>query len=147
MPRKERNKKRKARKEMVKKVDITKPVMIPLEKIGSDEDPCFGKLNDPRHPTCQKCGDIEFCAIAMGQMNTIKRLAWEEKNPVKDVEEEKLKPEDPIEVKKQVRARIKEMIELKSKPEAIILDIHGKYAINGWTKKRITKYLDKILNK
>ena len=146
MPRKERNK-RKARKNLIKGADLTKPVILPLEQIGSKDDPCFGRLNDPRHPTCQRCGDIEMCSIAMAQLNNLKRLAIEKEKNFKDIEEAQLVQPDKKEQRVEIKKRIKELLKEKAPREKIILDIHGKYVINGWTKKKIGILLDKVTNK
>lgn len=136
--------KRKARKKLAPKVDVTVPVSIDI--IGSKDDPCFGKLNDPRHPICMRCGDIEICAIAMSQMTAVKRLALEKKEDFKDIEETKIKPPDRLIQKKEIKGRIKEMIKLKAhEKEEVVRDVYGKYATDGWTKKTIGKIFDKVI--
>lgn len=57
-----------------------------ITKFGTDEDPCFGKLNDPKAPECQRCGDFEFCSIVMAQNLAQKRIKVEKKNEFKDLE-------------------------------------------------------------
>jgi hypothetical protein len=146
MPRKER--KRKARRELVKTTDVTKPVIFPLEKIGTDEDPCFGKFNDPRHPICQKCGDIEICAIAMGQLNHIKRLMIEEKSSFKDVEETKIPPMDPQKIRIEIKKAIKDLIKRGPiEKDAVVRDVYGKYMSIGITQKKIDILFKKLVDK
>jgi hypothetical protein len=46
-----------------------KELMVPFDvtQFGSEDDPCFGKLWDPKNSTCQSCGDIEICGIAFSK--------------------------------------------------------------------------------
>jgi hypothetical protein len=135
--------KREARKNLAKKVDTTVPVSIEL--LGTDKDPCFGKLNDPRHPICQRCGDIEICAIAMGQVNHVKRAIEEGKHAFKDIEEAAIPPGKH---KKDIYKRIKEMLKQgKVSRDEIIKDVYGKYMSEIYTQKKIGRMLDFILKK
>ena len=54
------------------KPDIMEP-LVDIMVFGSDDDPCFGKLNDPLSPICKRCGDAELCAIVQGQRLHLKR--------------------------------------------------------------------------
>lgn len=65
----------------------TVDVMVPLDitKLGSDEDPCFGKLYDLSTDECQRCGDSEFCSIKMSQTMNIKRKSIEGTQEFKDI--------------------------------------------------------------
>lgn len=56
-----------------------KYLMEPFDvlKLGSDEDPCFSKLWDPRNDICQSCGDIEVCGIAFSQLTRKKEIEIE----------------------------------------------------------------------
>lgn len=78
--------KRKPRKKKSKdqSIDIMKP--IPLEKIGTENDPCFGKHHEPSAPECNMCGDSELCAIAQSQKLHIKRGLIEDKQQFKDIQ-------------------------------------------------------------
>jgi hypothetical protein len=78
-------KKRKAREEVIKKVDLFKP--LDLDKIGTSEDPCFGKLFDPKEEECKICGDCEICSIIMGQKLHLQRAELEKETRFKDLEE------------------------------------------------------------
>lgn len=82
--------KRKSRNKLTKSnsVDLTKP--IPLEKIGGNDDPCFGKLHDPTVHECQMCGDSEICSIIFAQNGHKKRLEVEKEKNFKDIQN--LKP-------------------------------------------------------
>ena len=64
MPRKERNSK-------IPKENLLVP--FDVSKFGSEEDPCFGKAYDLSAPECQRCGDLEFCAIAFSQKQHLLR--------------------------------------------------------------------------
>lgn len=66
-------------------IDLSKP--IDLKKIGTPEDPCFGKSYDPRSSDCKICGDIEICAIAQLQNNKIQRELLAREKDFKDLDE------------------------------------------------------------
>lgn len=82
--------KRKARKTLIKQLGGKKALMKPIlniDTLGSDDDPCFGKLYDGNDDTCQRCGDSELCLIKMGNNNTKTRKKLEKKNSYKDIDE------------------------------------------------------------
>lgn len=60
---------------------------LDLSKIGTQDDPCFGKLNDPQHEACRACGDFEICAIVQSQTNHSIRASWEKDNAHKVINE------------------------------------------------------------
>jgi hypothetical protein len=65
--------------------DLLKP--IDILTLGSDDDPCFGKLHDLLSKECKVCGDSEFCAIANAQYLKGKNLKMESNQRFKDIEE------------------------------------------------------------
>ena len=68
---------REPRKDLAKKkLDMSQP--FDLSVLGTDDDPCFGKLFDIVHPDCKNCGDIDFCAI--------KFAANQKRSPKTDIE-------------------------------------------------------------
>lgn len=67
-------------------IDKLEPVDVSI--LGTDEDPCFGKLYDLTTEECQRCGDSEFCAIKMAQTLKLKRSDIESKQRFLDIEEE-----------------------------------------------------------
>ena len=141
-----KTKKRKPRKEFVKKLDTMQPIL--LEQLGTEEDPCFGKLYDQSTKECQRCGDCEFCAIAMGQLNHVSRATIEKKSAFKDIEEKEIKSKLPAkEVKKLVKARIYEMAKQEAKLDVIAMDIFTSFAKDGWRKKRAYKYIKFLAKK
>ena len=136
--------KRKARKKISKKMDITQP--ITLEQLGTAEDPCFGKLYDPRTSECSRCGDCEFCAIAMGQLNNISRARVEKKAAFMDMEERDIKVKsNPKEIRKLVKARIYEMVESAGDKgislKSVAIDIFSTFNKDGWRKNKAIKYI------
>lgn len=147
MPRKNR----KARKELAKKnLDLTKP--ITLEQLGSGEDPCFGKHYDPRAAECNRCGDSELCAIALAQNNHINRLKVEKKMPMKDVEEGDIKKMNPKKLRKEVKAKIREIVRDHKNgiaSEVLIENVYGIYNAVDIKKSLIKKLITKLesLNK
>lgn len=81
-------KERKARKE-TPRPDPLEPIGD-LMVIGSKNDPCFGKHQDPLNSICRKCGDAEMCAIVKGQRLHTKREAqgtfMDQEEPNLDIE-------------------------------------------------------------
>ena len=78
-------KSRSIEKERNKDLDLFKP--LNLKVLGSDDDPCFGKLYDLVAPECKVCGDSEFCSIITAQNLKIRNLEMEAEKRFKDVEE------------------------------------------------------------
>jgi len=74
--------KRKTRKEV--KTDYFEP--IDITQIGTEDDPCFGKLYDLSTNECKSCGDNARCAIVMGQGQLLHKSKLEKKNRFKDIE-------------------------------------------------------------
>ena len=70
---------------MKQNIDLSKP--LDLSSIGTDRDPCFGKHYDSLADECSRCGDAEFCTIAMGARLNTKRSKLESKQKFKDLEE------------------------------------------------------------
>jgi hypothetical protein len=139
--------KKKPRTDLANKIDISKPV--PLEALGTENDPCFGKHQDPRASECQRCGDSEICLIVMSQKNHIKRLEIEEKSSFKDIEETKIPPGNRKELKIEIKKRIKEMIRKQGpiEEQLIINDIYGKYLHDGFTQRIIAKIIQRVAEK
>jgi len=101
--------KRKPRNKMAKKVNVLFP--ISLEEFGTENDPCFGKLNDPRASECQSCGDCEVCAIVQSQNTHLKRAKVEAKKKFKDLEEVNiLKNQDRKEVRKKIKNTVRKWL-------------------------------------
>lgn len=89
--------KRVARKDLQKQgVDLLeKPLDIDI--IGTNNDPCFGKLHDLKNEVCSRCGDSEFCSIVFSQNLHIKRGKIESEQPFMDLEEaEDIKKMDSV---------------------------------------------------
>ena len=86
--------KRKQREES--DVDTTQPLGYQdvLEIIGTENDPCFGKLHDTTATDCQRCGDNELCRIVQAQLNAVKREKLEEDGQrFMDTEVDAIKPQ------------------------------------------------------
>lgn len=95
-------KKREPRTDKINKVNLLRPVNI--FELGTENDPCFGKLYDPTAPECKRCGDFEVCAIVFGQNNHKLRDKVEEKENFLDIEEEAIdKMSDLKKAKKLIR--------------------------------------------
>ena len=108
-----------------------KKLEIPFDisKLGSKDDPCFGKHYDLNAEECQRCGDIEICAIATGQNLNISRKVIEETQPFKDIESN-----NEGEIKDYIKG-----LKKKGKGNTEIKILTAKrFSIN---KKEITKYL------
>jgi hypothetical protein len=85
--------KRKPRKKLAKQKEYqNKLEPFDFSKIGTTEDPCFGKHYDAKAPECTRCGDSELCIIALSQNAHVQRDKLEQKNTFKDIEND-LEPE------------------------------------------------------
>ena len=142
---------RKPRSKIIK----TKPdlgIPIPMELLGTDEDPCFGKLFDPRVDECKRCGDSEICAIAMGQKNHLLRKGIEEDKAFKDLEELEIKPtKDKKEIRRLVKKRIRGMVKMAGGEwvdQALVVDdVFASYNKDGYTQIRIRKIIKGMVEK
>ena len=120
---------RQARENFAKQnIPLTEP--FDITKFGSDEDPCFGKLNDPKAPECKICGDFEFCAMVMAENLNKKRVVEETKTEFKDLSET-----PDIE---QVRQFMAKSLEKYSRPKIIALAVK-KFGISKLKAKTIFK--------
>lgn len=69
------------RKRETKGVSLLKPIPFDILKLGGKDDPCFGKLNDPKNETCQICGDFELCSISsVKQIDKLRKREESEKS-------------------------------------------------------------------
>ena len=109
-------------------VPVTEP--FDITKFGSEEDPCFGKLNDPKAPECKMCGDFEFCAMVMAENLNKVRQKEEKKSEFKDLSET-----PDIEKIRQFMAK---KMEKHSKPKIIALAVK-KFKISKVKAKTIFK--------
>jgi len=78
--------------------EIMKP--LDIEKFGSDDDPCFGKLYNLGTDECKRCGDSEICGIVFAQKMNKDRTAIEKKTRFKDMELTKDRDDIKVYVKK-----------------------------------------------
>ena len=107
-----------SKKKKEKELDLFKP--IDLAKIGTPDDPCFGKEYDPRNTDCRNCGDIELCAIAQMQNNKLTRDNLAMTHEFKDLDEAKfLDGEDEKKAKKLIN-KYKEKEYKKSKVKRLL---------------------------
>lgn len=74
---------RKARK-ATENIDFSKP--IDLSIIGTEDDPCFGKLYNLTANECKRCGDSELCGVVFSQEMTKSRRKIAKKKRFKDIE-------------------------------------------------------------
>lgn len=77
-------KKRKPKKKATKGINTLEP--IDLAKVGTADDPCFGKLYDLSTEECKRCGDSELCCTVFSQSMDKARKKFEKSNRVKDME-------------------------------------------------------------
>jgi hypothetical protein len=107
--------KRKPRKKLAKEKEFKNPLKpFDFSKIGTENDPCFGKHYDVKTPECQACGDSELCLVAMSQNLAVKRKNLEGKSTFKDIEQDIEPTKDEIvQVPKLVNRYIKKEYTLK----------------------------------
>lgn len=70
--------------EKLKKGDILTPIKI--SDLGTDNDPCFGKLYDLTTPECKMCGDSELCSIKTAEHLGKTRKELETTHQYKDLD-------------------------------------------------------------
>ena len=121
---------RKQRTEIAKQTTTVQP--FDITKFGGEEDPCFGKLNDPKAPECQQCGDFEFCAIITAENLKKIRVKEEEKTEFKDLSDTPeiedirqfmLKKLEKASLVKVIRLSMKKFNISKAKAKSIINDL------------------------
>ena len=64
--------------------DIYQP--LDILKLGSDNDPCFGKGYDLSTKECRMCGDSELCCIKFTELMGKTRKQLESENNFKDLD-------------------------------------------------------------
>lgn len=57
---------------------------LDISTIGTDDDPCFGKLFEPATEECSGCGESELCAVVCMHYNGTQRKAIAKKQKFKD---------------------------------------------------------------
>jgi len=110
------------------------PIVEPFDitKFGGEEDPCFGKYNDPKAKECQICGDFEFCQIVTAENLKKTRLLEEKKTEFKDLN-------DTPDLEK-IRQFMSKKLVKYSKPRVIRLAIK-KFDISKVKAKTVIKNL------
>jgi len=111
--------------------------LIDLTKLGTEDDPCFGKLHDLNAPECIRCGDNEFCQIVKSQRQHLLRAKESETTTFLDEEEATIVTNQELQdfVKRSVK---------KNKSDSFILRL-GKKKYSG-TEEEIQKLIDKARN-
>ena len=129
------NNKRKERNQLSKKVDITKPLdVLEIEKLGTDDDPCFGKLHDLTEDACKRCGDSHICQIVFNGKTKAMRDDIESKNRFKDLELDKNEI-NTGEIKKFIKSKLsKGVISLK-----IVKQLQNKFGIEKQEARKLVK--------
>lgn len=68
----------------VSEAEMLKP--LDIEKFGSKNDPCFGKLYNLGTKECKRCGDSEICGSVFSQYLNKERKNIESTTRFKDIE-------------------------------------------------------------
>lgn len=134
---------KKARSKVQATIDLTYPVDFDFTKFGGPEDPCFGKLFDPKDAICQGCGDAEICQIYLAQQNHVKRLQIEEKGHFRDIEEKQIYDNKPSikDIKADIRRTIRK--HKKINIQDLITQISGKFNL---PEKKVNGYITKMVS-
>lgn len=155
MAKKEKSKKKEkrvARNDQAKNFNLLFP--IDITQLGSEDDPCFGKLHDPKDPVCISCGDCELCQIMHAQSNHDIREKVEKKGKFKDLEEKEIYDKmdkdagsnesvDMKKLKKYIRKVIRNEKKLSlEEMEFFIKDTHPTYPLKK-LKSLLTKLAEK----
>jgi hypothetical protein len=104
--------------------DWFKPV-VTADKLGGEEDPCFGKLYSLVHKACGSCGDSELCAIVYSHQLHKARAEQEEKVEFKDLAEGAYKAEGD----KKIRALAKKLLIAGKSSKVIKARLLTKYGV------------------
>lgn len=128
-----KGKKRKARDSGIDEKQLLVPINI-LE-FGSDKDPCYGKLYDLNAVECKSCGDIELCAIAMAQSNSVKRLEMEKTQAFKDLD---MAPDHNHE---EIKSYLRKNLHKHEKRGALILEAKKKFNVSRFVIKDLIKQI------
>lgn len=119
-------KKRESRKKLSKKFNMLKPIEpIDILKLGTDEDPCFGKHFDLTEDECKVCGDCNLCQIVFNQKTVKLRSEMESKDRFKDLElvgNSKVNEEAKALIKKLKRRDLSESVIIKKLERRFGLD-------------------------
>ena len=121
------------KQEIIKLPDHDPLKPVDLTKLGSNQDPCFGKCYDLSTKECKLCGDSELCAIKMAQVLKITRKELEEKNNYKDI--------DVLEDIKGIKKYIRSMKRKGLKRKEIITKASEKFEVPIESIKNIYKEL------
>ena len=85
----------------------------------------------------------------MQQNVKYKRQEQETQHSFKDLEEAEKPQIDPKVIRKAVKARIRELVKLSGKQgitgDALISDVHAIYAKRGYTRKKITTLINRMV--
>lgn len=91
-----------------------------ISKIGSTEDPCFGKHFDLSTKECKRCGDSEMCSIAFAsKMNGVRTMV-EHTNSFKDINNDV----------ESVKETIRKMVKNKKSRTDIVNRLVSKYQMD-----------------
>lgn len=144
--------KRKSHKKSILSEPQDLSIPIDITKLGTDNDPCFGKHYDARASECIRCGDCELCLIKMGQRNHGLRKKEESKKKFKDLEEKAIYEKNESISKKEKRKKIKERINLAVErngeitESALLNDVYTILMKYGITQVEIKKVMKKIVD-
>lgn len=123
----------KKKQEMIKLPDHDPLKPVDITKLGSNQDPCFGKCYDLSTKECKLCGDSELCAIKMAQVLKITRKELEEKNNYKDL--------DVLEDTKGIKKYLRSLKRKGLKRKEILNKTSEKFEVPLDTIKKIYKEL------
>lgn len=141
---KNKKEKRKPREKEIKKHSLLLP--IDITKLGTEEDPCFGRLHNPQAEECRRCGDCEICQIVFAQNNHGLRAEIEKGGKFRDVDEKEIYESKPTIDVKQVKSEIRKIIRTQKsiKKDDLVKNIMVKFNLS---KPRVEKYLEAMLGK
>lgn len=121
---------------------------INLDKIGTEDDPCFGKQHDPKNEVCSRCGDCELCQIVFSNNMHKTRAKTESTQAYMDMDEKEVY--DSIAKKdKEVKAGIRTIIRKNKKIDRaeLIKRVQAQYNLSPNKAEKIYKSLLKTTTK
>lgn len=131
-------KKQKAKETRVAKKKATKSYKdsgpfdaVNFEDIGSNNDPCFGRLYDLSQPECRQCGDSEFCCTIFANKVGKTRAEIEKETKFKDL--------NVLVDKKAVNKTIRYMKRKEASKKEILEKIREKYELTVEESRQLYK--------
>lgn len=105
-------------------------VMVPFKykDLGSENDPCFGKLYSIKAKECKVCGDCEACAVVTSQKGFIAGIIEQNnKQPFLDIQEGELVDKQNEELLTLMEKRVKKKKDKEFSVKVLAIKMQAKW--------------------